>query len=130
MYDFHYNIIKKQYGEKVKLLFTDTDSLCYEIETENVHDDMCKNKVLYDFNDYSDNHEYYIRNSLTIDKANKKIIGNFKNESNGILIIEFIERGSNIYSIKLFSDKEKKRAKGIKTMLLKMILNTLIIKLY
>ena len=37
MYDFHYNTMKKQYGDKIKLLFTDTDSLCYEIQTEDVY---------------------------------------------------------------------------------------------
>ncbi len=34
MYDFHYDYVKKNYGPKSKLLFTNTDSLCCEIETE------------------------------------------------------------------------------------------------
>ena len=58
MYDFHYNTIKKQYEDKAKLLFTDTDSLCYEIETEDLYDDMYRNKKLYDFCDYKDDHLY------------------------------------------------------------------------
>ena len=42
MYDFHYKYIKPKYGEKgrVKLLFTDTDSLCCEIETEDFFQDI------------------------------------------------------------------------------------------
>ena len=71
MYDFHYNVIKKQYGDKAKLLFTDTDSLCYEIETEDIYDDMYNNKTLYSFSDYSDDHDYYKNNNLNIDKTKK-----------------------------------------------------------
>ena len=35
MYDFHYNFIKKDFN--AELLFTDTDSLAYEIKSEDVY---------------------------------------------------------------------------------------------
>ena len=37
MYDFHYGYILPKYGKNQKLLFTDTDSLCYEIQTEDFY---------------------------------------------------------------------------------------------
>ena len=40
MYDFHYNYIKQKYGDKTKLLFADTDSLMYEIQTEDFYMDI------------------------------------------------------------------------------------------
>ena len=52
MYDFHYNFIKKKYGNKAKLLFTDTDSLTYEIETRNAYKDFFKNEEKFNFSDY------------------------------------------------------------------------------
>jgi hypothetical protein len=52
MYDFHYNYMKKTYGPNAQLLFTDTDSLCYAISTENVHQDKyaipCNGRVWCD----------------------------------------------------------------------------------
>ena len=72
MYDFHYNVSKQQYGERAKLLFMDTDSLCYEIEIEDTYDEIYNNKALYDLSDYSDDHDHYKNNNFNIDLTNKK----------------------------------------------------------
>jgi hypothetical protein len=52
MYDFHYNYIKKKYGDKSKLLFTDTDDLMYEIKADDVYEDFFKDKKMFDNSDY------------------------------------------------------------------------------
>ena len=49
MYDFHYNYINDKYGHKVKLLFTNTGSLLYEIETDDLYEDLYWDKDLFDF---------------------------------------------------------------------------------
>jgi hypothetical protein len=40
MYEFHYDVILKKYGNKLSLCYQDTDSLIYEIETEDIYEDM------------------------------------------------------------------------------------------
>ena len=82
MYDFHYNYIKKKYNSKAKLLFTDTDSLTYEIETEDVYKDFWKDKNRFDNRNYPEESRFH-------DKTNKKIIGKFKDEACGVPITEF-----------------------------------------
>ena len=44
MYEFHYDYIKNKYGNNSRLLLTDTDSLIYEIKTEDVCKDFSNDK--------------------------------------------------------------------------------------
>ena len=53
MYEFHYDFIKNKYDNKSKLLFTDPDSLMYEIKTEDIYEDFSSNKEMFDFSNYS-----------------------------------------------------------------------------
>ena len=54
MYDFHYNYIKDIYGDRAQLLFTDTDSLMYEIQTEDFYVDIAG-----DVDEWFDTSEYH-----------------------------------------------------------------------
>ena len=49
MHEFHYGYIKHKNNNKSKLLFTNTDSLMYEIKTEDVYEDFSSNKEMFDF---------------------------------------------------------------------------------
>ena len=112
MYDFHYNHIKKKYGDKAKLLFTDTDSLTYEIEAEDVYQDFWNDKEKFDNSDYPESSPYF-------DKTNKKVIGLFKDEASFVPIREFIGLRSKMYSYIKDSDQVGKTAKGIKKNVIK-----------
>ena len=41
------------------LLFTDTDSLVYEVKTDDIYDDFYEVKNLFDFIDYSQDSKYF-----------------------------------------------------------------------
>ena len=112
MYDFHYNYIKNKYGDKARLLFTDTDSLMYEIEADDVYQDFWKDKHLFDNSDYP-------KDSPFFDSTNKKVIGKFKDEAAGIPIVEFVGLRSKMYSYMKGNKKGSRTAKGIKKNVIK-----------
>ena len=55
----YYYCVKCRYGNKSGLLFTDTDSLMYEIKTEDVYKDFSNDKEMFDFSNYSTKSKYY-----------------------------------------------------------------------
>ena len=101
MYDFHYNIMKKRYGNKAKLLFTDTDSLTCSIVTLDIYADMRLNIDLYDTSDYPHDHNLF-------SKRNTKVVGKFGDKLNGVAALEFIGLRSKMYSL-LLSDKQNRK---------------------
>ena len=104
MYQFHYDYFLKTF-DNVKLLFTDTDSLVYEIKNGNVSDQCFKDKELFDFIGYDENSIYY-------DHRNKKKLGKMKDEFNGNKIDEFVGLKSKTYSL-ISNNMEMNKAKGI-----------------
>ena len=110
MYDFHYRYIKPKYGSKAKLLFTDTDSFLYEIQTEDFYKDISGDvKDRFDTSDYPEGHPSGIPTGI-----NKKVLGKFKDEEAGKIIKEFVGLRAKLYSYKMDEGKENKRCKGIK----------------
>ena len=115
MYDFHYNYIKKKYGDKAKLLLTDTDSLMYEIQTEDFYKDISGDvKDRFDTSNYPFDHP-----SGIISGFNKKVLGMFKDEANGDIIDEFVGLRAKLYSYKMFEGEESKKCKGVKKSVVK-----------
>ena len=104
MHEFHCKYIKSKFD--AKLLFTDTDSLVYEIKTEDVYEDFYGDKNLFYFSDYPLNSKFF-------DPANKKAIGKMKDEFKGKTISEFVGLKSKMYSLISIDNKKVKKAKGV-----------------
>ena len=87
MYKFYYGYIKNKYGNNSRLLFTDTDSLMYEMKTEDVYE----GKEMFDFSNYSHKSKHYNdSNTLLVDKL--------KDQKRGVTIKEFARLKPKIYS--------------------------------
>jgi len=106
MYDFYYNILKARYGPRCDLVYTDTDSLLLDIQTDNVYQDINEHKWLYDTSNYPKHRPLY-------DPTNKKVLGKMKDECGGEPLEEVVALRPKMYSIKEAGSNIKK-AKGVK----------------
>ena len=133
MLNFHYDFIKQQYpGSTSTLAFTDTDSLLYEIETEDVYADMRANHEHFDLSNYPDNHPLFRNDSPETIKwlksKNKKVVGRMKDEAGGEAILEFVGLRAKAYAYLLETYdcesgeliiEQSKKLKGIKKSVVK-----------
>ncbi len=123
MYRFHYNYVKPKWGDKASLLFTDTDSLCYEIRTDDFYEDI-KNDV----NEWFDTSNYEKDHPLFSNK-NKKQVGFMKDECGGNKILRFVGLRSKLYAYEVDRlrdndgkwkyDVQNKKCKGIRKYIIK-----------
>lgn len=104
MYDFHHNFTKKKYGERVRLLFTDTDSLMYEIKTK----DLCSGiSNHFDLKFNTSNHP---KDHPIYSAKNRKVIGMIEDEAGRGQITELVGLREKLHSYLI---DENKKCKGI-----------------
>ena len=123
MYEFHYDYIKPKWGNDATLLFTDTDSFCYEIKTEDFYEDISGDvNAWFDTSNYEKDHPLF-------SNKNKKVVGFYKDECGGNKILRFCGLRSKLYAYevdRLMGDNgewnynvQKKKCKGIRKYIIK-----------
>ena len=76
------------------LLFTDTDSLTYDIKSKYIYGEFFKHKHLFDFSNFSKDSDFY-------DIENEMVVGKMKAVNKGIPINKFIGLKSKMHSMNL-----------------------------
>ena len=88
------------------MLFTYTDSLTYEIKSEDFYEEFFKQRHLFHFSNYP-------KDSKLFDETNKKVIGKMKDVPEGKIIDEFVGLKSKMYSLKSIDGKKSNTTKGV-----------------
>ncbi|KYN21991.1 hypothetical protein ALC57_05626 [Trachymyrmex cornetzi] len=109
LYEFHHEYMLPLYREKYKIMYTDTDSLIYYIECDNVYDVMKRDVNKFDSSDYA------VDNAYGIPLANKKVLGLMKDENNGAIMTEFIGLRAKMYALRVEKKRDMKKAKSVKS---------------
>ncbi|KAL4153079.1 hypothetical protein QTP88_000912 [Uroleucon formosanum] len=121
MYDYHYNVMQKHYRDKIKLMYTDTDSLIYHVDTEDFYEDLAANSILLDRMDTANlpsAHPCYVSDR-------KKSPGFFSDEVDGNIVTEFCALRAKSYAFNIYPGEddrvggERIKAKGIRAHVVK-----------
>ena len=106
-YEFHYDYMAPKYGKKLDLCYVDTDSLIYNIKTEDFYKDIAE-----DVPARIDTSGYHPDRPLPVG-LNKKVIGLMKDELGREIMTEFVTLRPKMYVYKTGS-AESRKYKGIK----------------
>ncbi|XP_076678761.1 uncharacterized protein LOC143374488 [Andrena cerasifolii] len=109
LYEFHHVYMSPLHGQKCKILYTDTDSLIYHIQCDDIYETMKHNIDRFDTSDYP------IGNTYDRPRLNKKVPRLMKDENNGMIMTEFVGLRAKMYALRIDGKKDTKKAKGVKT---------------
>jgi len=97
------------YRDNCKVMYTDTDSLIYHIECDDVYENMKRDIAKFDTSDYPADNVY------GIPLVNKKVPGLMKDENNGVIMTEFVGLRAKMYALRVDGKKDTKKMKGVKS---------------
>ncbi|KYN09985.1 hypothetical protein ALC57_17889 [Trachymyrmex cornetzi] len=109
LYEFHHEYMAPVFREKCKIMYTDTDSLIYHVECDDIYDVMKRDINRFDTSDYA------VDNAYSIPLANKKVPGLMKDENNGAIMTEFVGLRAKMYALRVQGMKDTKKAKSVKS---------------
>ncbi|XP_070170813.1 uncharacterized protein [Polyergus mexicanus] len=110
LYDKNRYYMLPLYRDKCKIMYTDTDSLIYRVECEDIYENMKRDIDKFDTSDYA------MDNAYGMPLANKKIPGAMKDENAGAIMTEFIGLRAKMYALRVAGKSDTKRIKGVKRM--------------
>ncbi|KYN07670.1 PREDICTED: uncharacterized protein LOC108779646 [Cyphomyrmex costatus] len=109
LYEFHHEYMVPTFNENCKIMYTDTDSLIYHVECDDVYAEMKRDIARFDTSDYP------MDNAYGMPLANKKVPGLMKDENNGAIMTEFIGLRAKMYALRVDGKEDTKKAKGVKS---------------
>ncbi|XP_024867540.1 uncharacterized protein LOC112451868 [Temnothorax curvispinosus] len=108
VYDFHYDYMVPLYRERCKIMYTDTDSLIYFLECDDVYENMKRDIARFDTSGYPENNAY------CMPRVNKKVPALMKDENDGAVMTEFVGLRAKMYALKVEGKSDTKKIKGVK----------------
>ncbi|KYN06781.1 hypothetical protein ALC62_02262 [Cyphomyrmex costatus] len=109
LYEFHHDYMTPLFRDRCEIMYTDTDSLIYHIECDDVYETMKRDIDRFDTSDYPANIAY------GMPLANKKVPGLMKDENNGAIMTEFVGLRAKMYALRIDGKRDTKKAKGVKS---------------
>ncbi|KYN08231.1 hypothetical protein ALC62_00782 [Cyphomyrmex costatus] len=109
LYEFHHEYMTPLFRDRCEIVYTDTDSLNYHVECDDVYETMKRDIDRFDTSDYPANNAY------GMPLANKKVPGLMKDENNGAIMTEFVGLRAKMYALRVDGKRDTKKANGVKS---------------